>query len=793
MDSDRQSLTARSARDHDDSGFDFDKDTLDMIKVPDWGRNSVNRKSMSRRTKAPMLHDEEEQKLVDDEGEEVNEEWAKFLEDAKKNPQDDDEDPKSVPKMESTPKEDKKARVEYYRKLVTPDITHLTEKQQNAEAPSLYAQSVNDNRLISEKDIDSNGFNKNVTPILNIEIILLVLSRKSLHLSLASDMEIARWKKFLKKFLKKNGANHEGLFGMAQINFSIGMHEIAVEFAAKADEIANHSIATYSAWKSIYLYFIYINFKSYYYKSTKVADAFLACENAALNAVNKHPENYSLMYLICILSCEKISLHKDHKGLHNSALKAPTNYASKIMKKNKYLGYMSWVEIYIRDKKKVSLANEVLQDLMVEYPKHPHAFLRKWRKEFDNDKFIDWIQPLEDLFLKEDEMYSIPELNIIIGLLYAKSLVKTNQYTLACDLLKNEFYKKPIHTAYLYYYGVYAVQSPIPNFHWTAIGLLKECLNSWVSQRSPKINYFLGQAYEKVGQPLKAIKYFDKAKSAIKKNKSAMESFCLYDIKPKDMEKYQKVQHYEFVIKKKTKEIEYYLKKNKKRPKISEKEVKELMACSKSIDKYDPYNSTLLKVLISWDICKNKQDTLATFEDGISSTPNNINIYIEYWKFLKYLKKSDKEGSSKSYTEKMISLSERMLKAADNYNVPTDQWIEAHDIRFKSLLMKDDTKETIEEAVNTLKKVWYILPPLPVDGLWYIQDAQEEAEIQQQLKLGLNDETNQESPEKLDTNSSSNPKTLLTSQTASSGYFLSLKDGRSHLPHSKQKMLLNIR
>ena len=135
------------------------------------------------------------------------------------------------------------------------------------------------------------------------------------------------------------------------------------------------------------------------------------------------------------------------------------------------------------------------------------------------------------------------------------------------------FINKPTHTAYLFYYAKYACQSPLENFHWTAIGIFKECINSWVSQRAPRINYFLGLAYQKTKQPLKALKYFEKSKSAFKKNKSISESSCLWNDEIEEMEKieqkYHKLQSYEFIIKKKAKEIEYYLKKQKKRPNIS--------------------------------------------------------------------------------------------------------------------------------------------------------------------------------------------------------------------------------
>ena len=52
----------------------------------------------------------------------------------------------------------------------------------------------------------------------------------------------------------------------------------------------------------------------------------------------------------------------------------------------------------------------------------------------------------------------------------------------------------------------------------------------------------------------------------------------------------------------------------------------------------------------------------------------------------------------------MISLSEKMINAADSPTVPTDQWVEAHDIRFKSLLMKGNSKDIIEEGVDIEKE-----------------------------------------------------------------------------------------
>ena len=259
----------------------------------------------------------------------------------------------------------------------------------------------------------------------------------------------------------------------------------------------------------------------------KLASDYLVWEWAALVAEKSSPENIIINYLILILSIEKISLIKNNKSINSSIIKSPTIYASKIMKLNKYMGYIAWVEVYLRDKTKLKLANEVLFDLMTEYPDNPHAFLRKWRKEYEWESYLDWILPIEELFLKDDEMYCIPEFKIIIALLYSKSLVKTNQYILAWELIQNEFYKKPTHTSYLYYYGKYACLSPHPNFHWISIGILKECLKSWISQRAIKINYFIGLGFHKTGQILKSIKYFEKSKEWLKKNPGISQWFWL--------------------------------------------------------------------------------------------------------------------------------------------------------------------------------------------------------------------------------------------------------------------------
>lgn len=200
MDPDGDCITSKSIQDQmESSGFLLDKDTLDLIDPQDVGRKSLRVKKGGGN---PFM--DEEIKL---DKEEVDQEWEKFLEDAKINPENSPQKRKAQDDAVC-----EKERLEYYRNLVTKDIMKITEKKQDAIVPNFYTQTVNEHQILNEKDIDHATFNKSINEIMNIEMILLVLSRNLLHINLTSDLEITRWKKFLIKFLKRNGKNHEGLF-----------------------------------------------------------------------------------------------------------------------------------------------------------------------------------------------------------------------------------------------------------------------------------------------------------------------------------------------------------------------------------------------------------------------------------------------------------------------------------------------------------------------------------------------------------------------------------------------------
>lgn len=118
LDPDGECITRKSEINKEDS-FILEKDTLDLIKPEE-----IRRISMGTKLDHNIFFDEEETKL-DKDG--IDEEWQKFLSEAKDSPHEGEEFDFNKFKL----KRDEKARFEYYRSLVTKDIMLITEKKKD--------------------------------------------------------------------------------------------------------------------------------------------------------------------------------------------------------------------------------------------------------------------------------------------------------------------------------------------------------------------------------------------------------------------------------------------------------------------------------------------------------------------------------------------------------------------------------------------------------------------------------------------------------------------------------------
>lgn len=602
-----------------------------------------------------------------------------------------------------------------------------------------YMRNQKGSRAVIDYDDDNNNFNTHffiqsfITPdsseekkesrkILSYELILVILKLKNIHKNIISDFEQNRWKRYLLNFIDKNPRCEEAHFGLSQIYFSLGVHDKALSHVEKALEI-HPKEKHYLMSRALYLFTMFEGMS----KSNLMKSYYNASEDAALDVIEIEHNNLVALFILLNLSCKARAQLDDIQPL-----RPPEDYAIRIKDVSEYLGYIAWAEIYISLNKDEE-AEEVLSDLWSAYPKFPHAFLKLWDFMFKKKRYYDSIQPIEELFVKIGDFYTIPEVRIaMVPLLYAKTLFHIGQYVFAFELLQNEFCKRPIYTVFLYFLGKFAVLSDPINFKGTAIGILQECMRSCVTQRKAKIQFYLGLAYKKIDQPLKAFDYFEKSLE-LYKNKQYCSIECPPDIKDTmndHIKEFYDLSQLRHVVmskaidskrKKKMRQMES-LESSKGGPQtgnpkfqVSKSEIDNLKAAWKACVRADRFNGSLMRGIVATDVECDPREAINVYETMIEKVPENAKAYFDYYRYLKKLPKMN-----------MIDkVTEKMMKAIEDTSVATDEWMEAHILRADALVALN----RIDEAIQTLEKLVHIIPPLPIPGLSYFQKLEQKQTI----------------------------------------------------------------
>lgn len=117
-----------------------------------------------------------------------------------------------------------------------------------------------------------------------------------------------------------------------------------------------------------------------------------------------------------------------------------------------------------------------------------------------------------------------------------------------------------------------------------------------------------------------------------------------------------------------------------------------------------------MRAVIAWDIKMDKKETISVYQKILEKYPHNMEAYFSYWEFL------NKIGDMTL----LDKVSEAMLNSAQNSNVPTLEWMKAHSLRSKTLLMLSKH----QEAIEILKKQVHVIPPLSIPGLSYFKDGE---------------------------------------------------------------------
>lgn len=89
--------------------------------------------------------------------------------------------------------------------------------------------------------------------------------------------------------------------------------------------------------------------------------------------------------------------------------------------------------------------------------------------------------------------------------------------------------------------------------------------------------------------------------------------------------------------------------------------------------------------------------------------PENEEPYMHTWDLMKEL------GNQRELEE----ISVKLQAVCNNSSVPTNAWVNALFKHSEMLVMKDN----IEEAIKTLKRICFILPPMPLPRLNYIDKS----------------------------------------------------------------------
>lgn len=357
------------------------------------------------------------------------------------------------------------------------------------------------------------------------------------------------------------------------------------------------------------------------------------------------------------------------------------------MEINKYLGELALIEIQLIDPEQTMKARERLLEMLDKYPRYPHAYIRLWVNDYISGYYSHSLDAIEPVYINYSEFYTFPELETLVTMIYAKSLFKEKHYITAFELLQNAFCKQPTFTVYLFVLGKYEVLSDLKNFRGSAIGILQECLRSCVTYRKAEIHYYLGLVYKKMGQPLKAFEFFQQSYE-LYKDKNYHPYGCPADKKKvikSFIEEYYDINKFEYIIKRKAKAVQKAVKENKD-VNMKDNTLESLISACNALIRADKINGALIRALLAWEIKMDKKEASSVYQKILEKYPYCMEAYFNYLEFLNNI----------GDMAKMEKVSEAMIEAAQNTSVPTLDWMKAHSLRSRTLLMLSKHKEAIE-------------------------------------------------------------------------------------------------
>lgn len=178
-------------------------------------------------------------------------------------------------------------------------------------------------------------------------------------------------------------------------------------------------------------------------------------------------------------------------------------YAGKILRIDKYFGYLAWGVGYL--KKDMGKGLELLHHVSAKYPSYPHSYILIWQYYYSRKEYLKSYNIIAECFLKANSSHFSNFSNLIF-LLYTKSLCKLKRFNTALEMLERKYSESSNTLLYLYKFGKICIKSKIKKFRITGISALKEVLR-WVKDY-PKANYWFAVGCYKTGRLIKSQKHF---------------------------------------------------------------------------------------------------------------------------------------------------------------------------------------------------------------------------------------------------------------------------------------------
>lgn len=411
------------------------------------------------------------------------------------------------------------------------------------------------------------------------------------------------------------------------------------------------------------------------------------------------PKSIETYWALMELALKDILLSKED-------IEVPQYYASKIKTLDSYYGYLAWAEIYFKTKNQWGKAISVLKELIKKEPRRPEAYVRLWQWHYENMRAFE---PAEDIieqaYLKATD-YEVITYRVLIYLMYAKTLFRRGKFTDAIEILQHQYIEYPMYPIFLYQYGRMCAKSDT-GYAGAAIGALDECLRCCSADQHGVIAYWLFKAYTAARQYIEALMTARKA------------------VRKLDSKEHKKIKEINEFISTHNNILAVYetLESALDGHLDTDEQIEECKMLCQIIKNFDNLIGELYIAKIYWK--SSEREKAIKYLDLLAE---NTNFMMKaHFQLIKYLIRMDDYASARIQCQNLI-------RKCKNPMVPTFVWMEAHLIYAKILTYND----SVAKAINILKCLAKVLPPLPNLDIGYIRVLQNSRSIADLMKASTN-------------------------------------------------------